>query len=43
MKITKYTYEEPTVTLLGSVEELTGWLTIGTTFDNPFTNHRRLR
>lgn len=41
MKDTKYSYEAPTVTPLGSVEQLTGWITVGTRFDNPFTNHRR--
>lgn len=43
MKKTKYTYEAPTVTTLGSVERLTGWGPIGRTFDNPLTSHRRLR
>ncbi|MFE2752355.1 hypothetical protein ACFXGA_10175 [Actinosynnema sp. NPDC059335] len=42
MKITKYTYEEPTITTLGSVEELTGWLRDGFTWDNPLTTHRRI-
>ncbi|MEU5029575.1 hypothetical protein [Streptomyces milbemycinicus] len=41
MKV-KLAYVEPTVVVLGTVEELTGWLTIGQTFDNVITTHRRL-